>query len=54
MERLSKRSCSGITLLYNLTTNISEALNPYPLSLDFQFVNELDNFISNGNGIVRL
>jgi hypothetical protein len=37
-------------LAYNLTTNISEALNPYPLSLDFQFVNEFDVFISNGNG----
>jgi hypothetical protein len=36
-------------LMYNLTTNISEALNPYPLSLDFQFANELDNFISNSN-----
>jgi hypothetical protein len=34
-------------LAYNLTTNISEALNPYPLSLDFQFADELDNFISN-------
>jgi hypothetical protein len=35
-------------LAYNLTTNISEALNPYHLSLDFQFSNELDNNISSG------
>lgn len=36
-------------LAYNLTTNLSEALNPFPLSLDFQFGNELDNFISDSN-----
>ncbi len=36
-------------LAYNLTTNISEALNPYPLSLDFQFQDEMDTFISNSN-----
>jgi hypothetical protein len=36
-------------LAYNLTTNISEALNPFPLSLDFQFASELDNFISDSN-----
>ena len=36
-------------LMYNLTTNISETLNPYPLALDFQFADELDNFISNSN-----
>lgn len=34
-------------LMYNLTTNISEALNPYPLALDFQFADEMDTFISN-------
>jgi len=33
-------------LLYNLTTNISNPLNPYPLTLDFQFADEMDNFIS--------
>lgn len=36
-------------LMYNLTTNISETLNPYPLAPDFQFADELDNFISNSN-----
>jgi hypothetical protein len=34
-------------LLYNLTTNISNPLNPYTLSLDYQFADELDYFISN-------
>ena len=33
-------------LLYNLTTNISNPLNPYSLALDYQFVDELDYFIS--------
>jgi hypothetical protein len=38
-------------LMYNLTTNISEALNPYPLSLDFQFADEMDTFIANSKNI---
>jgi hypothetical protein len=38
-------------LMYNLTTNISEALNPYPLSLDFQFADELNTFIANSKNI---
>jgi hypothetical protein len=34
-------------LAYNLTTNISSPVNPYPLSLDFEFADEMDNFILN-------
>ena len=34
-------------LLYNLTTNVSNPLNPYPLTLDYQFADEMDYFISN-------
>ncbi len=34
-------------LAYNITTNISTPVNPYPLSLDFEFADELDNFILN-------
>jgi hypothetical protein len=34
-------------LLYNLTTNVSNPLNPYSLSLDYQFADEMDYFISN-------
>ncbi|HEX7540979.1 MAG TPA: hypothetical protein VF352_02515 [Anaerolineales bacterium] len=33
-------------LLYNLTTNVSNPLNPYTLSLDYQFADEMDYFIS--------
>lgn len=33
-------------LAYNLTTNISDPMNPYYLTLDFQFPDEMDNFIS--------
>jgi len=33
-------------LLYNLTTNVSNPLNPYSLSLDYQFADEMDYFIS--------
>ena len=33
-------------LLYNLTTNVSNPLNPYTLSLDYQFADEMDSFIS--------
>jgi hypothetical protein len=37
-------------LLYNLTTNISNPLNPYVLSLDYQFSDEMDYYItSTGN-----
>ncbi len=35
------------SLLYNLTTNISNPLNPYSLTLDYQFADEMDYFISN-------
>jgi len=35
-------------LIYNLTTNISNSLNPYSLkSLDYQFAAEMDDFINN-------
>ena len=34
-------------LLYNLTTNVSNPLNPYTLTLDYQFADEMDYFISN-------
>ncbi len=34
-------------LLYNLTTNVSNPLNPYTLALDYQFADEMDYFISN-------
>jgi hypothetical protein len=34
-------------LLYNLTNNISNPLNPYSLTLDYQFADEMDYFISN-------
>jgi hypothetical protein len=34
-------------LLYNLTTNVSNPLNPYSLTLDYQFADEMDYFISN-------
>jgi len=37
-------------LLYNLTTNISNPLNPYSLSLDYQFADEMDAFISSTGG----
>ena len=33
--------------LYNLTTNISNPQNPYSLTLDYQFADEMDYFISN-------
>jgi hypothetical protein len=33
-------------LAYNLTTNVSNPVNPYPLTLDFQFADEMDNYIS--------
>jgi hypothetical protein len=33
--------------LYNLTTNVSNPLNPYSLTLDYQFADEMDYFISN-------
>jgi hypothetical protein len=32
--------------IYNLMTNISNPLNPYSLTLDFQFADEMDYFIS--------
>jgi hypothetical protein len=35
-------------VLYNLTTNITNPLNPYTLTLDYQFADELDYFVSNG------
>jgi hypothetical protein len=34
--------------IYNLTTNISNPLNPYSLTLDYQFADEMDYFISSG------
>jgi hypothetical protein len=38
-------------LIYNLTTNISNPLNPYYLgSLDYQFSDELDYYISSSGG----
>ncbi len=33
-------------LLYNLTTNVSNPQNPYTLTLDYQFADEMDSFIS--------
>jgi hypothetical protein len=33
-------------LIYDLTTNVSNAQNPYPLTLDYQFADDMDNFIS--------
>ena len=33
--------------LYNLTTNLTNPMNPYSLSLDYQFTDEMDYFISN-------
>jgi hypothetical protein len=35
------------SLLYNLTTNVSNPQNPYSLALDYQFADEMDYFISN-------
>lgn len=32
--------------LFNLTNNVSDTLNPYSLSLDYQFADEMDSFIS--------
>jgi hypothetical protein len=32
--------------IYDLTNNISSAQNPYTLTLDYQFANELDDFVS--------
>jgi len=34
-------------MIYNLMTNVSNPLNPYALTLDFQFADEMDYFISN-------
>jgi hypothetical protein len=40
-------------MVYNLTTNVTNPLNPYTLNLDYQFSDEMDSFISrNGHPLV--